>query len=172
MHGTHSFHSIFSLLMYVSIVDLALFCLDLPLPKRLSGRQAQKSTHASGIPLGKKVKTKRCPPDRTGSLPPASHRTPAFLSGRDLVSDDRLLFFNPVQFVMHPQTKTRKLSTKQIIMKHSNPYYSYCPKNKLIRFDFLSDSSSTKVNPYSNTIDKCALQLCQLYICPPSTYTP
>ena len=30
----------------------------------------KKSAHAKGIPLGEKVKTKRCPPERSGRLPP------------------------------------------------------------------------------------------------------
>ena len=39
MHGTPTFHSIFSLVMYVSIVDLALFCLDTKKYGRNFGRK-------------------------------------------------------------------------------------------------------------------------------------
>ena len=69
----------------------------------------QKSTHAKGIPLGKKSQDKKMLPPAPiaiGALPPFCRASALEFqdqySLRDLVHDDRLLFFNPVQFVMHP----------------------------------------------------------------------
>ena len=69
MPGIHTFHSIFSLVMYVSIVDLALFCLDLPLPKRLRDRQAQKKYQRQRHTIGKKSQDKKNASSRIPSHP-------------------------------------------------------------------------------------------------------
>ena len=101
MHGTSTFHSIFSLFRYVSIVDLALFCLDT--------KKCPRQRH----PIGKKKsRQKDAPPApiAIGAPPPFCRASalefPDKCSPRDLVSDYRLLFFNPAQFVMHPQVLT------------------------------------------------------------------
>ena len=68
----------------VSIVDLALFCLDLPLPKRATrqGRHKKVPTPKASH-WGKKSRQKDARLTGQASSRPDSYRgTPAFLSGR------------------------------------------------------------------------------------------
>ena len=140
MHGTSTFHSIFSLFRYVSIVDLALFCLDT--------KKCPRQRH----PIGKKKSRQKDAPPAPIAIgaPPPFCRASALefqdkYSPRDLVSNDRLLFLIQCNLSCTPRV-ARSHGFKIPIYSFRNPAFkilsSFPPQ---FLFDFRSINGITLV---------------------------